>query len=73
VQELLDSWETCFPMECVPDDPGCVESSTEEFILELRVGHVSPDHRAVHHSRSNYHSINGNFVLYGHLALLPDQ
>jgi hypothetical protein len=80
VQEFSDGWKLCFPMELgVPDEPGCFEGRPEEFVLhdlqfvELRVAHVSPHRRAVHHGWSDYRSVDSDFVLYGHLTSPIDQ
>jgi hypothetical protein len=77
---LPDRWKICFPMELsVSDEQGCVEGGPEEFVLydlqflELRVGHVTPDHDAVHHCRSDYRSIDRYFVLCGQLASPANQ
>jgi hypothetical protein len=42
-------------------------------LLELHVGHVPPDRRAVHHGRSDNCTVNCDFVLDGHLTSPIDQ
>jgi hypothetical protein len=70
VQELLDGWKICFPMKLhIPDEP---EDALKTARRNLFV-HVSPDRRAIHHSRFNNLSVDCYFVLYGHLASLKYQ